>query len=45
MEYIKKLTDFVTSKDAIIEPSATKLHFNNDIKIRTFAGGFMTLVI
>jgi len=45
MEFIKKITDFVTSKDGIIEPSATKLHFNNDTKIRSLVGGFLTLVI
>ena len=42
---LKSFRDYIASKDEIVEPSALKLHFNEDYKIKTFFGGFFSLMI
>ena len=42
---LKGIRDWIASKDEIVEPSALKLHFNQDYKIKTFVGGCFSLII
>ena len=42
---LKGIRDWIASKDEIVEPSALKLHFNQDYRIKTFVGGCFSLMI
>ena len=41
----KVLLDYIKTRDTIAKPSAEKLHFNQDQKIKTLLGGILTFLI
>lgn len=43
--FIHSLSAYLTSKDGIVLPSVLKLHFDNDMRIKTLVGGLTTIVI
>ena len=42
---LQKLQAYIKSKDCIVEPSALRLHFNTDSKIKTVFGGAVTVIV
>ena len=42
---LKVIRDWIASKDEIVEPSALKLHFNQDYRLKTLIGGCTSLLI
>jgi len=39
------ILDYIRSKDSIVKPSALKLHFNKEMKIKTLFGGILSITI
>ena len=42
---ISKLISIISNRDIIVDPSALKLHFDGDVKIKTMIGGLLSIAI
>ena len=42
---INKIVTSISNRDEIVDPSALKLHFDGDVKIKTLIGGLISIFI
>ena len=42
---LNKLEQIICNRDSIVDPSALKLHFDGDCKIKSLIGGLLSCVI